>query len=134
VEDDYTVEGIVLGYVRGGDGMRPPHAPEDVLRGAFLGLAERVACGAGALCFQVRVPTGVERAGGPQAVEEGPFQRDSVGRPHDALLFDLLYRPECLPDPRSHATGDDEPSRGGVYRKEAVGEDPLLVRQGLYAL
>src|SRR5215212_9660122 len=138
VEDDDTVEAVVLGDVRGRGRVLAFHAAEDVRRGAVLRVAERVAFGRGYLAVEVEADAGIEWAGGAQPVEERAFQGDAVGDLHDALSGDVVYRAEGLLDPGVHGLRRVETSRrrrdvedvvceGAVFLGE-LGDQGLKVR------
>ncbi len=130
VEDDYAVEAVVLGYVRGRGRVLALYAAEDVGRRAFLWVTERVSLGRCYLAVEVEADACVEWAGGPQPVEERAFQGDTVRDLHDALGGDVVHRGEGLLDPGLHRLRRVEASCRRGHVEDAVCEDAILRGEG----
>src|SRR3954468_19376735 len=108
VEDDDTVKAIVLGDVRGGNGVFAPDTPEGVCRCPFIRSAERVFDGLLYLALQVYAHPGVRGARGPQLVKEGTLQGNAVRHLDHPLLPHGVYGAEGTLDPVVHSFRRDQ--------------------------
>ena len=107
-------------------GVLALHAAEDVGRGAFLRVAERVSFRRCYLAVEVQADARVQGTGGAQPVEERAFQGDAVRYLHDALGGDAVYGAEGLLDPGVHRLRRVEASRRRGDVEDALREGAVL--------